>query len=84
MVKGFDNIRRGLEVKMHKVVNDAARDVVDRINKHEPKFQAKARQGTSTPESAEVFVTGSAELAPEKRESIKDMLDDTIEDAIGS
>ena len=82
-VEGMQNLRRGLEVKMHTVVNDVARDIVDSVNKVEPKFKAKADQTGSGPMAAQVTVTGSAELPKDKKSQIVRSIEDAIENAMG-
>lgn len=82
-VQGMDNLRRGLEIKMHTVVNDVARDLVDKINKVEPKFKAKAEQTGSSPTAAQVTVSGSAELPKDKKAKIVQSIEDAIENTMG-
>ena len=77
-MEGFDNLRRGLEIKMHGVVNDAARDVVDRINRVEPKMRAKASQTKSTETTAQVVVTGSTEATKSERSAIDEAIRNMI------
>lgn len=83
MPDGINNLRRGLEVKMHAVLNDAARDLTDRINRAEPKLNMKAQQTGSGPEAAKVTVSGSAELPKEQRKEILQRIEDAIESTFG-
>ena len=82
MAEGFDQLRRALEIKMHEVVNNAARDIADRVNVVEPKFNAKPVQTGSGPMAAEVTVSGSAELPKDKKDKIKQGIDAAIEDTL--
>jgi len=83
MAEGFKNLRRGLEIKMHEIVNDAARDITDRVNRFEPAFKAKPSQTGSGPEMAEVTVTGAAELSKEKQALVRKSIDEAIEKTLG-
>lgn len=82
MAEGFDPLRRALEIKMHEVVNDAARDISDRVNKLEPKFKAKPEQTGAGPQAAEVTVSGSAELPKDKQDKIKQGIEAAIENTL--
>ena len=82
MVVGFDPLRRGLQIKMHAVVNDAARKIEDRINTVEPKFNAKSKQTGDNDTSAQVTVYGSAELSKEKHDHIKKTIEDAIKGSL--
>lgn len=82
MAEGFDQLRRALEIKMHTVVNDAARNIADRVNKVEPQFRAKPVQTGSGPMAAEVTISGSAELPKDKKDKIKQGIDAAIEDTL--
>jgi|AntRauTorcE11897_2_1112592.scaffolds.fasta_scaffold43771_1 hypothetical protein len=82
MAEGFNPLRRALEVKMHAVVNDAARDIADRVNKVEPQFRAKPEQTGSGPQAAEVTVTGAAELPKDKKAKIIQGIEAAIEDTL--
>ena len=83
MAEGMQNLRRGLEVKMHTVLNDAARTLADRINRVEPKFNAKPQQTASGPQSVQVTVTGQAELPKDHKDEIVRRLESAIESTFG-
>ena len=78
MVDGFKNLRRGLEITAHKIVNDISKDISSKINRSEPLLNTKPRQSGSNATSASVTITGSAELPSDK----KDAIDKAISDAI--
>ena len=82
MTIGFDPLRRALEIKMHEVVNDAARTIAERVNKIEPKFEAKPEQTGFGPMAAEVTITGSAELPKDKKDKIVLGIEAAIEDTL--
>lgn len=82
MPSDFNPLKRGIQMLMHKAVNDAARKISDRINIVEPKFNTKIRQSGDSDSAAQVTITGSADLPAEKHDVIKKMIDDAIKQSL--
>lgn len=79
MVSGFQNLRRGLQVTMHEVINDAAKDIASRVNRVEPALNAKPEQASSSDQDAMVRVVGSATLPKGKKAVIHQTIGQAIE-----
>jgi len=84
MPSGFDDLRRNISVLKHKIINDSAKKIANKINRVEPSLDMRPGQVSADEKHVSVRISGQSEIAADRADEIKKATEDAIEDTLGS